>query len=421
MSRIACLARRAAPAVTALTALLLASASIAAAPATAAPATAAAATPRALVRVGAAGRVMYRRACPAPARGQVACLAIVDTNTAGRPLTRAQATAAGLHPYTAADLQSAYHLPSALLGGRQTIAIVDPFDDPNAAADLAVYRAAGHLPPCTTANGCFTKVNQRGQRGGYPAPDPGWAEEESLDLDMASAACPNCHLLLVEASTANLSNILPAADEAARLGADVISNSYGTNTEYAGENTDCQHYHHPGVAITASAGDDGFGVIFPAVCPAVTAAGGTALYRNTSARRWGETAWPGTGSGCSAYIPKPAWQHGPLCGTRTTADVAAVADPATPVAVYDTYGGDPGWEAFGGTSVAAPLIAAVYALAGNTATIGPGASHLYSHHTDLYDITTGTNGTCGGSYLCTAVNGYDGPTGWGTPHGIGAF
>jgi subtilase family serine protease len=351
----------------------------------------------------------------------MACLAIVDSNTAGRPLTRAAAAAAGLHPYTAADLQAAYRLPSALLGGRQTVAIVDAFDDPNAAADLAIYRAANHLPPCTTASGCFTKVNQRGQRGGYPAPDAGWAEEISLDLDMVSAACPNCKIILVEANSALLSPVFAAADEAARLGANVISNSYGTNTEYAGENTDCRHYDHPKIAITASAGDNGFGVEVPAVCPAVTAAGGTTLYRASGPRGWGETAWPGTGSGCSAYIPKPAWQHDTLCGMRTTADVAAVADPATPVAVYDTYGGDPGWEFFGGTSVAAPLIAGAYALAGNTITIGPGAAHLYAQHTHLYDITAGSNGTCGGSYLCTAVNGYDGPTGWGTPHGIGAF
>jgi hypothetical protein len=402
-------ARRVLAAAAAITALAL--------PVTAAPAAAA----RPLAHARLAGQVIYRRACPAPAAGRVVCLAIVDSTPAGRPLTRAQATAAGLHPYTAADLQSAYRLPSALLGARQTVAIVDAFDDPNAEADLAVYRAANHLPRCTTANACFAKVNQRGRRGGYPAPDAGWAEEISLDLDMASAVCPNCHILLVEARTANLSNILPAADEAARLGADVISNSYGTDAEYAGENTDCQHYQHPGVAITASAGDDGFGVIFPAVCPAVTAAGGTTLYPDSSPRRWGETAWPGTGSGCSAYIPKPAWQPGRLCGKRTTADVSAVADPATPVAVYDTYGGDPGWEFFGGTSVAAPLIAGVYVLAGNTATIGPGASHIYAHHNYLYDVTSGSNGTCGGSYLCTAVNGYDGPTGWGTPHGIGAF
>jgi subtilase family serine protease len=390
-------------------------------PVTAAPAAAA----RPPAHAPAAGRVIHRRACPAPARGHVACLAIVDSNTAGRPLTRGAAAAAGLHPYLAADLQSAYHLPSALLGGRQTIAIVDAFDDPNAEADLAAYRAANHLPRCTTANGCFEKVNQHGQRGGYPPPDAGWAEEISLDLDVASAVCPNCKIVLVEASTSNLRPILAAADEAARLGASVISNSYGTDAEYAGENADCQHYAHPGIAITASAGDNGFdngfGVEFPAACPAVTAAGGTTLYRASSPRGWGETAWPGTGSGCSAYIPKPAWQPGRLCGKRTTADVSAVADPATPVAVYDTYGGDPGWEAFGGTSVAAPLIAAVYALAGNTATIGPGASYVYSHHQDLYDVTSGSNGICGGSYLCTAVRGYDGPTGWGTPHGIGAF
>jgi hypothetical protein len=382
------------------------------------PATGAAAGPAA-----APGPIGYRRACPAPARHRMACLAIVDSTPAGRPLTLAQAAADGAHPFMAADLQAAYKLPSKLLGARQTIAIVDAYDDPNAASDLAVYRKANKLPVCTTANGCFTKVNQKGQQGSYPAANASWAEEESLDLDMASAICPNCHILLVEATDADQTgpNLETAENQAVKLGATVISNSWG-GTEYPGEQKDCRSYFdHPGVAITTAGGDDGFGVLYPHTCADVTAVGGTTLYRDSSARGWGETAWAGTGSGCSAYIPKPAWQHDRLCGMRTDNDTAAVADPATPVAVYDTYGGDTGWEAFGGTSVASPIIAGVYALAGNAASIDPGASHLYAHHQDLYDVTSGSNGTCGGSYLCTAVKGYDGPTGWGTPRGIGAF
>jgi subtilase family serine protease len=380
----------------------------------------------------AAGQVTYRRACPAPSRGRVACLAIVDSSTAGQPLTRAGAAAAGLHPYQAADLQAAYHLPSALLGEHQTVAIVDAYDDPNAETDLTAYRKANNLPTCTTANRCFEKVNQTGGTS-YPGPDPtaGWEVEESLDLDMVSAICPNCKIILVEANNATDASVYAAVDEAAKLGANVISNSYGTG-EFAGEAADCQHYDHPGIAVTASGGDSAFGVNFPAACPSVTAVGGTTLYQDSNARGWAETAWSlfvnpfsgaisGTGSGCSAYIPKPAWQHDRQCGMRTTNDVAAVADPHTPVAVYDTYETGGTWLAVGGTSVSAPLIAAVYALAGNTATIGPGASHIYAHHKDLYDITSGSNGDCGGSYLCTARRGYDGPTGWGTPDGIGAF
>jgi hypothetical protein len=377
----------------------------------------------------AATGVTFRRACPAPARHHMACLAIVDSTPAGKPLTRAQATADGLEPYLAADLQAAYKLPSALLGERQTIAIVDAYDDPNAEADLATYRAANELPACTTANGCFAKVNQDGQQGSYPTANASWAEEESLDLDMTSAICPNCHITLVEASSNSDSDLYAAEDEAATLGPDVISNSWG-ESEYTGEAADCSHFDHPGIAITVSAGDSGFGVNFPAACASVTAVGGTTLYQDSSARGWGETVWgngqagtkgDGTGSGCSAYITKPSWQHDKLCGKRTVADVSAVADPATPVAVYDSYGGAGGWVAVGGTSVASPLIAGAYALAGNTATMSPGASYLYAHHQHLYDVKSGSNGTCGGSYLCTAKKGYDGPAGWGTPHGIGAF
>jgi subtilase family serine protease len=376
-----------------------------------------------------ATRVTFRHVCPAPARGRMACLALLDSTLAGRPLTRAQATVDGLEPYMAADLQSAYKQPSALLGEGRTIAIVDAYDDPSAEADLTAYRAANNLPACTTANGCFEKVNQDGQSGSYPAGNASWALEESLDLDMASAICPNCRIILVEAGSNKNSDLYTAEDEAAALGANVISNSWG-GPEYTGEGSDCNTYFdHPGTAVTAAAGDSGFGVWFPAACASVTAVGGTTLYQNDSARGWGESVWgngqagtdgDGTGSGCSAYIPKPAWQHDTLCGKRTVADVSAVADPATPVAVYDTYGYG-GWVAVGGTSVATPLIAGVYALAGNTSSIGAGASYSYAHHQHLYDVTSGSNGTCGGSYLCTARNGYDGPTGWGTPHGIGAF
>jgi subtilase family serine protease len=362
----------------------------------------------------------------------MACLAIVDSNTAGQPLTRTAAAAEGLEPYMAADLQAAYKLPSALLGERQTIAIVDAYDDPNAGADLDVYRAANNLPACTTANGCFEKVNQEGQQGNYPpsGAGTGWPIEESLDLDMASAICPNCHILLVEANDPDITgpNLETAENTAIALGANVISNSWG-GAEYNGELADCKSYFsHPGVAITVASGDNGFGAGYPATCADVTAVGGTTLYQDTSKRGWGESTWSydpltgeGTGSGCSAYIPKPAWQHDRLCGMRTDNDTAAVADPATPVAVYDSYNGERGWIAVGGTSAGSPLIAGVYALAGNTATIGSGASWIYAHQQHLYDITSGSDGDCGGSYLCTARKGYDGPTGWGTPDGIGAF
>jgi subtilase family serine protease len=368
------------------------------------------------------GGIGYQHACPAPTWHHAACLAIMDTSMAGRPLSRAAAATVGLHAYMAADLQAAYALPSAQRGKNQTIAIVDAFNDPNAEADLAVYRKTNKLPACTTANGCFKKVNQKGQQRNYPPTDDGWALEESLDLDMASAICPHCKIILAEASTNFDSDLFPTEDEAARLGANVISDSWG-EPEFGVSSSpaaNCaEHFSHPGVAITASSGDSGFGVIFPSSCQSVTAVGGTTLFQASNARGWGELAWAGAGSGCSGYIAKPAWQHDRLCGKRTVADVSAVADPNTPVAVYDTTDLT-GWVTVGGTSVAAPVIAGVYALAGNAATITPG-SWLYAHHKDLNDVVSGSNGTCGGSYLCTAVKAYDGPTGLGTPHGTGAF
>ncbi|MEV0840384.1 S53 family peptidase [Actinocatenispora sera] len=360
--------------------------------------------------------VAARRACATPAAGkhQAACLALLDTAADGTALSGADATP--LHPFTAADIQSAYQLPSALLGARQTVAIVDAYDDPTAEADLAVYRAANHLPACDADFPCFRKVDQRGGTD-YPAPDDGWAVEESLDLDMVSAACPNCHILLVEADDPSFDNLGAAVDEAVALGATVVSNSYG-GAEFNGEQDYQAHYDHPGVAITVSSGDTGFGVQVPAAYPTVTAVGGTTLFQDGSARGWGETAWTGAGSGCSAYLAKPKWQKDRLCHKRTVADVAAVADPSTPVAVYDTDN-EPGWLAAGGTSVAAPIVAGVYALAGNATTVTN--AYPYSHSRALFDVVGGSNGSCGGGYLCQAVPGYDGPTGLGSPHGIGAF
>ena len=321
--------------------------------------------------------------------------------------------------YGPTDLRAAYGLASASTGGAgQTIAIVDAFDDANAEKDLAVYRSQFGLPPCTTANGCFRKVDQNGGTN-YPRGNAGWAEEISLDLDMASAICPNCKILLVEARTNSFANLAAAVDRAAALGATVISNSYG-GSEYSGEVNDQSHFNHAGVAITVSSGDNGFGVEFPAASQFVTAVGGTTLRRDASARGFSETVWSGAGSGCSAYISKPSWQTDAGCSRRTVTDVAAVADPNTGVAVYDTYRLHPGgWLVFGGTSVAAPIIGGVYALAGNARSINYG-SFSYSQLGSVFDIVSGSNGSCG-SYLCTGTVGFDGPTGNGTPNGVGAF
>jgi subtilase family serine protease len=334
--------------------------------------------------------------------------------------------AAGPTGYGPADLRAAYALDTSK-GAGQTIAIVDAYDDKTAEADLATYRNNYGLPACTTANGCFRKVNQNGVQGSYPANNAGWGLEISLDLDMASAVCPNCHILLVEAASNANASLYGAVDTAARLGASVISNSYG-GAEAASETTDDAHFNHPGIAITVSSGDSGYGVEYPAASRYVTAVGGTTLTR--SGAGFTESAWSGAGSGCSAYEPKPTWQTDAGCARRTVADASAVADPNTGVAVYDTNCtfiqsllGQcfSGWGTVGGTSASAPIVGAVYALAGNASTMSYPSSAPYANPSLLHDVTAGSNGSCTGSYLCTAGPGYDGPTGLGTPNGTGAF
>jgi subtilase family serine protease len=342
----------------------------------------------------------------------------------GKPQPTPPPTPSGYGP---GELQSAYNLTwdSANNGAGSTVAIIDAYDDPNAESDLAVYRSKFSLPACTTANGCFKKVDQNG-RTHYPRSNGGWAQEISLDLDMVSAICPNCHILLVEASSASMSNLGTAVNTAAAWpGVVAISNSYGgSESSYDTSVYDPDYFNHPGVAITASTGDGGYGVEYPAASPNVIAVGGTSLKAASTSRGWSETAWSGAGSGCSTNEPKPSWQDSAStsCGNRAVADVSADADPNTGVAVYDSYSyqGYSGWLVFGGTSVASPIIASVYALAGNAATAGSG-SYLYDHASSLFDVTSGNNGSCGGSVLCTAGTGWDGPTGLGTPNGTAAF
>jgi subtilase family serine protease len=364
----------------------------------------------------AAASITQVAVCKRPPHGRVGCFAIrVDTRVGGR--VRHASAPVGLVP---ADLKSAYSLPVTRGSGR-VVAIVDAYDDPNAEHDLAVYRAQFKLPACTTANGCFRKVDQSGGPN-IPATDPGWAQEISLDLDMASAVCPRCHLLLVEATSASQANLAAAVDTAAKFGAIAISNSYGGAD--ASDSTYGRHYHHPGVAVTASSGDSGYGVSYPASSRWVTAVGGTSLTRVHTQRGWRETAWSGAGSGCSTLNTAPYQSSSTTqCNGRAMADIAAVADPATGVAVYDSLGfeGTGGWLTFGGTSVSSPIIAAVFALAGNTAGISDG-SYVWKHHSGgVNDVTSGSNGSCPTARWCAARRGWDGPTGWGTPKGIAAF
>jgi subtilase family serine protease len=357
------------------------------------------------------------RSCAATARaGFASCLALRRTDV------MSVAAAAGVTPAAApagfgpADLRSAYALPSG--GAGVTVAIVDAFDNPNVASDLATYRSTFGLPAAH-----FRKVNQAGQASPLPATDVGWGEEMSLDVDMVSAICPNCSILLVEANSNSLANLGASVSEAVALGAKFVSNSYGGG-ESSGETTsDTRFYRHAGVAITASSGDSGFGVQYPAASQFVTAVGGTSLVRASNARGWSETAWSGAGSGCSAFEAKPSFQAGVTtsCTRRAEADVSAVADPNTGVAVADTFGTGGTFFVFGGTSVAAPIIASVYALAGTPAAASFPNAFPYAHTASLNDVTSGSNSAGCRTVLCRAGKGWDGPTGLGTPKGTGAF
>jgi subtilase family serine protease len=368
-----------------------------------------------------------RNACGVPAADHAQCHAKVVTKDDGSDFNAAPAvTAATPAGWGPPDLQSAYNIPA--FAGTPTVAIVDAYDNPNAEADLATYRSQYGLPACSTQNGCFKKVNQNGAQGSYPAADAGWAEEIALDLDMVSAACPSCHILLVEGNSNSFADLMTAVDTATTAtGVVAVSNSYGAR-EFLGETSYDVHFDHPGLPITVSSGDSGYGAEYPAASRYVTATGGTSLSKTTGTRGWSETAWSGAGSGCSAYEAKQSWQHDSGCARRTIADVSSVANPSTGVSVYNTYGGDPGWMVFGGTSAAAPFIAGVYAVGGSKGSTTYASSWPYAGTAALFDVTSGSNGRCvngrknnGAAYLCTAGAGYDGPTGLGTPNGAGAF
>ncbi|MGE5336035.1 MAG: hypothetical protein ACM3JL_01265, partial [Nitrososphaerota archaeon] len=295
------------------------------------------------------------------------------------------------------------------------MAITIAYDDPNAESDLAKYRAEYNLPECTKANGCFQKLNQRGEEGNYPAPNASWAGETSLDLDMVSAICPKCHIILIEANDNTSTNLYPAVERAVELGAVAVSNSWAGD-EYYGEIEDDHYFNHPGTPILFASGDWGYSVSYPAASQYVIAVGGTSLKKATNTRGWTESAWNEAGSGCSTYESKPSWQKDPACSRRTLADISAVADPNTPVSVYDSYKA-PGWRLVGGTSVATPLMAGVEALSsGAIRAAGPEAFPYVGQSGQTFDPVEGETASCA-SYLCRAGVGYDGPTGWGTPNG----
>jgi len=390
------------------------------------------------VMVGSQGR--YKRACDVMQPGDtVRCFALVRTDVGGAPGlgVLASKTVSGYGP---TQLRAAYALPSLDYGAGQTVALIESGNYPTAAADLTTYRRYYGLSPCTVASGCFKKVGQTGSTTQLPKENAGWAEETALDMDMVSAVCPKCHILIVEAASSTFGSLGTAVNTAVSLGATVISNSYG-GSEFAASDL---HYDHSGIVILASAGDDGYGEGSTQPCSfaSVVCTGGTSLQPADNARGYTEVVWNdlsendgASGSGCSSEVPKPAWQNDTGCTTRSQSDVSFDADPIYGVAVYDStpYEGYSGWLEFGGTSVASPALAAVYALAGNAASLGPDAAATIwgKKGSGLWSITSGNNLSSGEScnsaytYICVAGTGddgvYSGPGGWGTPDGISDF
>ena len=356
------------------------------------------------------------------------------------------------HPYagylTPQSLHAAYALPSETVSSSlQAIAVVDAYNDPTAEADLRVYDETFGLPACTTANGCFTKINQEGNTSPLPETEGEWASEISIDVQMAHAICQGCRVLLVEADNEEFTSLGAAVNAAVKAGATEISNSYAGPEEPALASTfsayNSTYYDHPGVVITASSGDCGYlneacpgdltAANFPADSPDVLAVGGTTL--TSTGETWSSTVWDEGGSGCSAVFSAPLWQStvkgfaATGCGEkRSVADVAAIGDPETGVDVYDSTpegNGDPtGWGVWGGTSVASPIIVAEFALAGGAHGVWNPAATVYSHAGEtasIYDVVSGTNGKCDSSSACQAKVGFDGPSGVGSPIGLGAF
>ena len=380
-----------------------------------------------------------RPVCGIPAPRFAHCDAQVVTNDAGTPFGSSQPASSSYGP---TQLHTAYNLPCRPGGsvqsvcstpasfGGQTIAIVDAYDDPTVENDLGVYDSYFGLPACTRANGCLTVVNQSGGSTLPSTVDGNWALETSLDVQVAHALCQTCKILLVEAGSSSMSDLGTAVNTAAGLGATEISNSYG-GSEWSGESTYDSYYNHPGVAVVVSSGDTGNVVEYPAASPYVLSVGGTTLRLGSGNSYGSESAWSGTGSGCSAYETARTWQTQVStwsqtgCGShRATADVAADADPNTGAAIYDStpYNSSTGWWQMGGTSLAAPIIASVYALAGGASTASNPQSIPYTYYksTNSHDVTAGSNGTCG-TIMCAAQAGYDGPTGLGSPNGTGGF
>lgn len=365
--------------------------------------------------------------CAPTTKDKVRCYSRVIVDDNGKPKAKKMPNGYGPEQFL-----SAYSL-NGKTTSNQIIAIIDAYDHPNITSDLRTYSKTFHLPllkDCSVSTGtvkspCFQKIDQRGGTS-YPTIDSFWALETSLDVEIAHAICQNCNILLIEADSNGYTDMLAAFDKATTMGATVISNSYGSR-EFLGEDLLDSHFNISGIAITFSSGDTGFGTSYPAASPYVTAVGGTTL--NMVGNSYvGENVWSGTGSGCSLYESQPSFQTNlglPGCSDRMIADVSADADPRTGAAVYDSTSifGISGWFQLGGTSLSSIIVAGTYALAGG-AGIGiqdNSIPYIKNNRIHLHDILSGSNGICDPSYLCTAANGYDSPSGLGTPNGSQAF
>ncbi len=331
--------------------------------------------------------------------------------------------------YSATGIRTAYGITGSGDPSR-VIAIVDAYDDANAYAHLSTYRSTMGLPAISScslstlagltsssSSPCFAKVNQTGGTS-LPSPNSGWANEEDLDLQAASAVCPMCSIVLFEASSASFANLGTAVTTASNTAHVLaISNSYSSSGDAPGTSYPAwDNAAKNGIAVMASTGDGGYGVGFPASATYVLGVGGTNVQVDASGARTSETAWSGAGSGCSTYNAAPSWQviAGSPCGSmKAIADLSADADPNSGLQVYTTYNGSTGWYIFGGTSLSSPLIGALYAMQGGYGAATLASQYAWAATTPYYDVTSGSNGSCGTS-LCNAGIGWDGPTGRGS-------
>lgn len=312
--------------------------------------------------------------------------------------------------YLPAAIRRAYGFDKVTQSGSgQKIAVIVAYGSPTAQADLNAFCDATQTPR-TTLSIYYPQ--------GKPAvTDAGWALETSLDVQWAHAIAPKASIVLVVAKSASLNDLLKAVDYAVNLKVQQVSMSWGTN-EFSGVTMYDSHFNKKGVTFFAASGDNGAGVIWPAVSQYVVGVGGTTLVLDSTGNRVSENAWAGSGGGISVYVTRPAYQTSwQTAAGRGVPDVSFNADPNTGFSVYmSNYGGVSGWFTVGGTSAGAPQWAALAALA-NSARRTPLTSTdiaLYSiantsKLADYTDVITGLNGTY------SALVGYDYVTGLGSP------